>query len=1168
LNGRPRDTWIETSRRLAPLLSADRFDRLSAFLSPSSLSAEAKQSFADCLHGAIGELDSLHHTLTNFLPRYLLDLAPEPGRPRGEILEGTFVFADVTGFTTLTGELSKRGTEGREEMNRLMCSLFAALLEPLLASGGDLLIFAGDAVLACFPGRPEGQDARWAARTALRLIQAIAPFAEFETPYGTFSLTMSAGVERGRSFAAVVGTGRRMELLISGGPVQGAMRAEGEGNPGEVIVGPGASPFLSEDEFLLQGSVVQGIKGGELSDYEPVPPARRRSRISAVFSRSVPDLIEHLQRALDCVEALVPFIPPDLFTQIARGEDIRQHPPVAVQFVNVLGVEDVALGPAGPEQAAAVLQRYFVRVEEIVADREGIVSQVDAYAKGFTFLNPFGAPTHHEGVPRLAASAALELNRALERVNREFDLDPPLAQRIGLTYDRIFTGEIGHRHRREYVVAGPGVNLAARLMSKADPGQIVLDPATWESVQEDFASDPLPPIRLKGIGEPVARFNLQGLRRGGGLRLTDYPLAGRSDELAVLERHLDGASAGQGGVLTLAGEAGVGKSRLATALAERARGRGFAVLAARCRSFGCSTPYLPWARMVDEWFEIGEDAPLETRRRQLEKALAQFDLSSSLPAVADLLGLQVAHHLPPASRPRGGNGPNLYAALRQRAEEQVDSQALGALLTDRLAEDARPGTDRAGPSVWAALSERVSIPHALRSLLERQALRQPTLVIVEDLQWMDPDSRQVLEAVAGDAQSRPLLLLLTSRPGGAGFGDEMALSPLAGAEAQALAALALRATQTAPDLAEWLMGHTKGNPLFLLAYCRALREGTAVTVDPRAGEARWSGPPPALPISVQEIMLAEVERLTEDAREVVRRAAIGGTIVSTGVLVHLCQDIVAADELVDPLDEAARRGIIAPPPPAPAYSFASQLLHEAVYTALSHASREAWHEQVGDWLAGGGEAACYERLEEIAHHYSRSADAEKAARYTRLAGDKSRARQADEAALAYYAQTLSVEGGDGIAAERQRAHEGMGDVRALRGEWEAAREGYRAALEEKVPGEETARSRLEAKLALLSPLAGPAGPGPLEEARLALPEADRLRSWLGAALCWVQAARGETDAAAATCRQMLPAVGEPLATALREALASLDTRDRLPAYADLFSLFTHTCLRTVPGGDL
>jgi len=381
------------------------------------------------------------------------------------------------------------------------------------------------------------------------------------------------------------------------------------------------------------------------------------------------------------------------------------------------------------------------------------------------------------------------------------------------------------------------------------------------------------------------------------------------------------------------------------------------------------------------------------------------------------------------------------------------------------------------------------------------------------------DSRQVLEAVAADAPSWPLLLLLTSWPGAVSAGDEMALSPLAEAEARALAALALRATQTAPDLADWLMGHTEGNPLFLLAYCRALRDGAAVTVDPATGEARWSGPPPALPISVQEIMLAEVERLAEEAREVVRRGAIAGTVVSTDVLAHLCRDVVAADELSDPVDQAARRVITAPPPPAPAFSFTSQSLHEPVYAALSHGSRDAWHEQVGDWMAGGDEATRYERLEEIAHHYSRSADAEKAARYTRLAGDKARARQADEAALAFYAQTL--------AAERQRAHEGIGDVRALRGECEAAHEAYRAALEETVPGDEAARGRLDAKLALLSALAGPADPGPLEEARQALPPSDRLR----------------------------------------EALGNLDTRDRLPPYADLVALFTHACLRTVPGGD-
>jgi class 3 adenylate cyclase len=750
---------------LAPLLPADLFARARALPSLAELSSEEERAFADCLQRAISALDSLYHTLTNFVPRYLLDLSPTPGEPHGELLEGSFIFADVTGFTALTGELSKRGTEGREEMNRLMRALFAALLDPLLASGGDLLIFAGDAVLACFPARPGGQDARWATRTALRLVEAIVSFADFETPYGRFSLTMSVGVERGKAFAAVVGTRRRMELLVSGGPVQGATRAEGEAEPGQVVAGPGVSPFLRPEEFNLRGNVVEGIRGGELSDYEPVPPARRRRRISAIFSRRVPDLIEHLRQALTQVEALTPFIPPDLFAQIARGEDIRQHPPVAIQFVNILGIEDMALGSAGPERAAAVFQRYFVQAQEIVADREGIISQVDAYAKGFTLLNSFGAPTHHEGVPRLAASAALELARVLERVNQEFDLDPPLTQRTGLTYDRIFTGEIGYRHRREYVVAGPAVNLAARLMSKADPGQIVLDPAAWESVQADFLSDALPPIPLKGISEPVPRFDLQGLRRGRGLHLTDYPLAGRQEERAALEERLERAAAGQGGALALVGKAGIGKSRLVTALADAARHRGFAVLTGRCRPFAQTTPYLPWADVVGQWFELHDEMAPQARRQRLRERLAQFDLAASFPAFADLLGLPPIRLTSRLEQVQTSQKPGIFAAAKQQAgrERAVDGGGLAARLSERIAVAEARRTDGAAPSIWEVLRERAFIPQALYLLLERMALRQPTLVVIEDVQWMDPDSREVLDALVKAALAWPLFLLVTAR---------------------------------------------------------------------------------------------------------------------------------------------------------------------------------------------------------------------------------------------------------------------------------------------------------------------------------------------------------------------------------------------------------------------
>lgn len=1161
----PRATWPDLLRRLAPLLPPSLFERLRAFPALEAIPAERERSLVTSVQEAISALDSLYHTLTTYLPRYLLELSPQPGEPRGELLEGSFIFADVTGFTALTGEMSRHGTAGREEMNRLMGSLLAAILEPLLTSGSDLLTFAGDAILAYFPARPDGEDARWATRTALRLVEAVRPFERMETPYGTFSLTMSAGVERGRALAAVIGSRKRMELLISGGPVQGSMQAEGAAEPGQVSVGPHILPLVEKD-FTLQGNIVTSIRSGELTDYEAVPPARRRRRLAALLSRRIPDLVDSLEQALDQVEAIAPFIPSVLLQQIVRGEDFRRHPPVATQFVNILGLEELALGEAGPEVATQALQRYFVRAQEIVSDREGIISQVDPYARGFTLLNAFGAPTPHEGVPRLAASAALELKRALEQINQEMGLDPPLAQRIGMTYDRIFTGEIGYPQRREYVVAGPAVNLAARLMSKAEMGQIVLDPLAWEAVQDDFQAQPLPPIPLKGIAEPVPRFNLTGLKRGRGVHIADYPLIGRQREQAILSIMLDEAQAGRGGALALLGDAGLGKNHLAAVIANSAAHRGFAILTGRCQVFTQTLPYAPWADLVAEWFGLDDDASTAGRRQKLRQQLASFEMAPYLPAFTDLLGLPAerlaARAVEPAAVGRGG----LFAALQREAEPQKSSvQELAALLRERAAKAGPGRAEEKAPSIWDTLRERSSIPTALPRLLIAQALRQPTLVMIEDIQWMDADSWRVLQAIASAARSHPLFLLLTARPGIEWQGDQLVLGALSAPDTEALGALILHAQRLEPALAEWLMARSAGNPLFVTTYCRSLREANAVIVDPDDSIARWSGPPPPLPLSLQELLLAEVGSLEPTARAVIGRAAMIGPAFPASLLAHLTRDLLPPVRLDETLDQMARRSIIAPPPPAPVYTFSSQSLHDAIYATLSHALRREWHGQIADYLAGADETARYERLEQIAYHYSLSDRAAQAAHFTRLAGDKSRARQAYETAATFYAQTLSVAADESTALDRCLAREGLGDLHALRDEMAESFAAYQAALESAACSDQ---GRLRAKIAMLIPLLKEMDAAPLAAAQGELPPDHALHPWLSAALCWALAEKGHTEAARETCAHLIRANREPLSSLMKEIAQSLERDTPLPSYKALFSIYADNCLRLASRGEM
>jgi len=691
--------------------------------------------------------------------------------------------------------------------------------------------------------------------------------------------------------------------------------------------------------------------------------------------------------------------------------------------------------------------------------------------------------------------------------------------------------------------------------------------------------------------------------------------------LARLEKRLEKAAAGQGGALALIGETGIGKSHLVAALAGRARRRGMAVLTCRCLPFAQTTPYFPWSELVGQWFQLDEnededeEVPPETRRQRLRERLAQFDLSLSFPAFADLLGLLPVHltfRLPQAqAQPFGVTSQGdlqaepeagLFAALKQRVESRpADNQHLGTLLTERMAQVKHPQAEDDSPSLWSILRERASIPRALRLALERQARRQPTLVVIEDLQWMDPDSREILEAVVGGAPAWPLLLLVTARPETDWAGDRLPLPPLSEAEGQALAASELRATRLEPELAGWLLARGGGNPLFIASYCQTLRDADAVVIDPASGEARWSGPPPPLPLSLQELLLARVNRLDRETQEVMRRGAVIGVTFPTWLLTHLCHDVLSPTHLNRALDQAARRLLIAPPPPAQAHTFSSQSLHEAIYVTLSHAQRRAWHERVGSHLAQAAgecnEATRYERLEQIAYHYSRSDDPHEAARFTRLAGDKARARQANEAALTFYTQTLAMIDGNAVATERWQAHEGIGDVHALWGASEAAHTAYQAALRDGAlgdrelhPGLVEGERRLKAKLALLTPLVGPADGSTevspvslrrepsgersveplaevsalLEEAWQALSPSDPLRPWMGAARAWFHAGCGEAETAITLCRDLLPTAREPVGTLLREALESLEKGEPLSTYADFFALFADSCLRLPP----
>ena len=1027
--------WSNLRPRLARYLPAGQFNQLRALPDDlEQLKDNAPDHAAGLLLKANRALEPLHRVLVQYMPRYLIELDPRPGQPHGELIEGSFIFADVTGFTALTELLSRQGrARGPELMNQIMNRLFTEILDPLIASGGDLLIFAGDAALVYFPKQDNNQDVLQAVRAALRMERAILPFASFETEYGQCSLSMSAGVECGTAYAAVVGAENRMELLISGPGIDGAMQAEPQAEPGRVAVGEQARD-IAAPHFHFEGAQVVDDFGKALGDYEISLPARKRGS-SVMFSAELTEILSTLQVELERVEKLAPFLPEDMLAHLVNTDRHRQlvseFRPVAVQFIHLVGLEKLATSHS-PQLATQIFQRYFVRAQEIVTQHEGVVSQIDAYDRGFFLLNTYGTPKAHEGTTRYAVSAALQLARLLEQVNREFALDVPLQQRGGITYGLVFNGEIGARYRRESVVAGPAVNRAARLMSKAEFGQVILDAEIWADVQTAFVGERLPAVSLKGIEGDVVIINVHEIRRGTRLQPLERPLVGRDSEQAALASVVNNLrQTHEGSAWTIMGETGIGKTALILDLAEKARRQNLTVLAGRCQPHGKHIPLFVWIDLLTGWLDIDGSAGLDQQRTQLAAELKKLDLSDAEDALVKLLALS---ELETNTRQNVLPGLTPPARPAPTSANKPTQGGLSALLSSRLSQQAPA---RSGKTMWKRLEERISGPRVILQVLQQLAGQQPLLVILEDIHWLDRESAALLDKMLEEMAHLPILFALTGRHTLASAETHLLrLGGLADAAIKEVAQRAFGGRALEDSLAAWISGKSSGNPLYAQELCRALQHANAILLDRESGEVRWTQEAPALPLSLHELLLARLDELPLTQQDVLKRAAVMGVAFETAGLLNLCQDRMSAQEAEIALERITQAGFVAEGQNNH-YHFNHPLMQEAIYTTLSFSQRRQWHTKLGDWL----ESRQPEQfLELIAYHYMRGNNPQKAAHFARRAGDKARERGAYEGATDYYEQVLALD--NAPEAEKMAAAESKGDMLVLQKFYASAGEFY------------------------------------------------------------------------------------------------------------------------------
>lgn len=499
--------------RLRELLPAELY--AAAWVEPSSAT----------LISVFEHLRTLRYILQDYVPRLVSESPPQSGEVRYQWQEGTLLFTDLAGFTSLLEANATEGRKGAETLLGVINDYFASMIAIVSKSGGDLLEFTGDAMLVQFLAGKYQQDTALAVKAGLRMQRAMAEFANIPTAKGVLSLRMRVGIHCGRYISADIGTPLRMAHVLLGNAVQQAKQAEGSGTVGRVCLTETASSGLGEQFRCEPGKpgyllVTDDFTDAQLGEYE-ITLTRRRMPSSVLLDRSIEGLVREIEESLKRVEPLASYIPKPILTLLVENANKRGIPPdfplPTVMFVNLIGLPESVDKATPAEEASLVIgcSRVFALIDAVVSAKGGVLQKVTAHLDGSDLLIYFGVPDVHADDACRAAIAAIAIREIIAGLARLTigSKEVKIFCQIGLSLGPVFAAEVGEpRGRREFNVLGDTVNTAARLMSKAGENQILMTERVFESIALEFNCEALGAVSLKGKSALTPIFALHGAK--------------------------------------------------------------------------------------------------------------------------------------------------------------------------------------------------------------------------------------------------------------------------------------------------------------------------------------------------------------------------------------------------------------------------------------------------------------------------------------------------------------------------------------------------------------------------------------------------------------------------------------------------------------------------------
>ena len=655
-----------------------------------------------------------------------------------------------------------------------------------------------------------------------------------------------------------------------------------------------------------------------------------------------------------------------------------EHRQATIAFLRFAGTDELLR--RGPEQSAAALEEVMNAVQRAADEHRVCFLESDIDKDGVRVILVAGAPE----------TAGDDDERMLRTVRAIADQALPLELHAGINRGRVFTGEVGASFRRTYTIMGETAALAARLMSKAEAGAVLATGDVLERSRTPFETLELDPFMVKGKSVPLVAHDVRavaGTREPA--RRVATPFVGRERELAVVGAALTPVRMGFGSFVEMIGDPGMGKSRLVQEILVQTAD--MQTVTASCEEYELSTPYFPFRALLRSLLDVPLDGDPQATAERLRTRIEPLtpDAVPWIPLLALALDVEI------------------------EATREVD--------------ELEPAFRRA----------RL---HGVVEMLLAKLLPTPTVLVIEDVHWMDEPSCHLLRHLGGQVTTKPWLICATRRPAEGGFvaaegvpplaALTLLLEPLTAESARALMDATGRDGRSEEELAA-IAERAGGNPLFL-------QELVA------SGEGEVQA---ELPESVEAVVTTKIDKLAPADRTLLRYAAVMGGTFSGELVEHvLAADdptVAAGSESWDRLVEFVERDPYTPG----AFRFRHALFRDAAYEGLSFRRRRELHASVGRAyeVLHAGEVA--EHAELLSLHFFQAEEHAQAYEYSLLAGDRAREKYANVEAAEFYRRAVSAATHlpDVEAAAVSGLWEAIGDVSELSGRYVDAADAYQRA---------------------------------------------------------------------------------------------------------------------------